>query len=34
QPVDYFTLLFKKSATGADMIMTWDEVEARLPMQF
>ncbi|MDB5195904.1 MAG: hypothetical protein JWP88_274, partial [Flaviaesturariibacter sp.] len=28
QPVEYFTLLFKKSATGADMIMTWDEVEA------
>lgn len=32
--IEYFTLLFKKSATGADMIMTWDDVEARLPISF
>lgn len=34
QPVEYFTLLFKKNTDGADMIMTWDEVEARLPISF
>jgi hypothetical protein len=34
QPIEYFTLLFQKTATGADMIMTWDEVETRLPISF
>jgi hypothetical protein len=34
QPVEYFTLVFKKNAAGADMVMTWDKVEARLPISF
>lgn len=34
QPIEYFTLLFQKTATGADMIMAWDEVETRLPISF
>jgi hypothetical protein len=34
QPIEYFTLLFQKTATGADMVMAWDEVETRLPILF
>lgn len=33
-PVEYFTLVFRETATGADMIMAWDDVEARLPISF
>jgi hypothetical protein len=34
QPVEYFTLVFQKTSTGADMVMAWDNVEARLPISF
>lgn len=31
---EYFTMWFEKSATGADLIITWDELLVRLPVQF
>jgi Protein of unknown function (DUF2911) len=32
--VEYFTMMFEKTATGADLIMAWENTEARLPVQF
>jgi hypothetical protein len=29
---EYFTMAFEKTATGADLIMAWDDTEARLPI--
>lgn len=34
QPIEYFTMVFEKTDSGADMIMTWDKVIVRLPFQF
>ena len=34
QQVEYFSMLFEKTATGADLVMAWEAVEARLPIQF
>ncbi|MDB5252300.1 MAG: hypothetical protein JWP27_1469 [Flaviaesturariibacter sp.] len=34
QPIEYFSLVFQKTAAGADMVMAWDTVEARLPFSF
>jgi hypothetical protein len=34
QPVEYYSMVFEKTGTGADLVMAWDEVEARLPVQF
>ena len=34
QPVEYFTMDFLKTATGADLLMAWENTEARLPLQF
>ncbi|MBS1509680.1 MAG: DUF2911 domain-containing protein [Bacteroidetes bacterium] len=31
---EYLTMLFQKSATGADLLMTWDTVKAVLPITF
>lgn len=33
-PVEYFSMVFKKSPSGADLIIAWDTVVARLPLQF
>ncbi len=33
-PIEYFTMAFEDSQTGANLIMTWDEVIARLPLNF
>lgn len=33
-PVEPFTIMFSKSATGADMIIAWDEVMATVPLAF
>ncbi|TAL42738.1 MAG: DUF2911 domain-containing protein [Chitinophagaceae bacterium] len=33
-PVEYFTMAFEKNNSGADLIMTWDDVVARLPISF
>jgi hypothetical protein len=32
--LEFFTMVFEKSATGADLLMAWDNVEARLPISF
>lgn len=34
QSLEDFTMVFKKTNTGADLLMAWDNVEARLPFQF
>ena len=31
---EYFTIIFQQTATGADLLMIWDNVEARLPLSF
>ncbi len=30
--IEYFTMVFQPAATGADLIMAWDEVQVRLPI--
>lgn len=32
--VEYFTMVFKKTDPGADLVMAWDDVSARLPIIF
>lgn len=32
--LEYFTMAFEKSEPGADLVMAWDNVEARLPFKF
>ncbi|MBC7948373.1 MAG: DUF2911 domain-containing protein [Chitinophagaceae bacterium] len=32
--IEYFTIVFEKTTTGADMIMAWGDVIARLPLSF
>jgi hypothetical protein len=32
--LEYFSLVFEKTANGADLLMGWENVEARLPFQF
>ncbi len=32
--LEYFTIVFEKTVSGADMIMAWDNLEARLPVNF
>ncbi len=34
QPVEYFSMAFQKADNGADLVMAWDTVVARLPIQF
>lgn len=34
QPVEFFTMNFEKTATGADLLMAWENTEVRLPLQF
>jgi hypothetical protein len=31
---EYFTAVFEKTTTGADLVLTWENREARLPLQF
>ena len=31
-PIEYFTMAFEPTANGANLIMTWDDVLARLPV--
>jgi hypothetical protein len=33
-PLEYCTVVFEKTATGADLVMAWDDVIARLPISF
>ena len=32
--IEYFTMVFQESPTGADLIMVWDNVKAVLPISF
>jgi hypothetical protein len=32
--LEYFTMIFEKTNTGADLLMAWDNLEARLPFRF
>lgn len=32
--IEYFTMAFQKSAAGADLLMTWGDVKAALPLAF
>ncbi|HEU4903204.1 MAG TPA: DUF2911 domain-containing protein [Flavisolibacter sp.] len=34
QTIEYFTMVFEKTASGADLVMAWEGMEARLPIQF
>ncbi|MDP4264713.1 MAG: DUF2911 domain-containing protein [Bacteroidota bacterium] len=33
-PLEYFTMVFEKTDKGADLIMAWDDVLAKLPINF
>jgi hypothetical protein len=32
--LEFFTMIFEKTGTGADLLMSWDSTEARLPIRF
>ena len=32
--LEYFTMIFEKTSTGAELLMAWDNLEARLPFRF
>lgn len=32
--LEYYTMLFQKTDAGADLLMAWDNLEARLPFRF
>lgn len=32
--LEYYTMVFQKTNTGADLLMAWDSLEARLPFRF
>ena len=34
QSVEYFSIVFQNTPTGADLVMAWDNVEVRLPIQY
>jgi hypothetical protein len=34
QSVEYFSMIFQPVSGGADLVMAWDNVEARLPLQY
>lgn len=34
QMLEYFSMVFQHTATGADLVMAWENVEARLPIQY
>jgi hypothetical protein len=34
QVVEHFTMVFEKTDAGADLVMAWEDKEARLPLQF
>lgn len=33
-PVEFFTMVFQKGNTGADLLMAWENVMAKLPLSF
>lgn len=34
RPIEYFTIVFEKTTTGAVMLMAWDDLVAKLPIEF
>lgn len=34
QSVEYFSIIFQTVDSGAELLMAWDNVEARLPLQY
>jgi len=34
QSVEYFSMVFQAKEQGSDLVMAWDSVEARLPLQY
>ncbi|GAC1421091.1 MAG: hypothetical protein NVS1B13_10270 [Flavisolibacter sp.] len=34
QEIEYFTIVFEKTKIGADLIIAWDNIEARLPLEY
>jgi hypothetical protein len=32
--LEYYTMVFEKKGEGAELVMAWDDIEARLPIQF
>jgi hypothetical protein len=34
QSIEYFTMVFEKKDYGADLLMAWDQIEARLPFHY
>ncbi|HEY6062153.1 MAG TPA: DUF2911 domain-containing protein [Chitinophagaceae bacterium] len=32
--LEYYTMIFEKTSTGAELLMAWDNLEARLPFRF
>ena len=32
--IEYFSMVFQPAPGGADLVMAWDDVEARLPLQY
>lgn len=32
KPIEYFTMVFEKTGTGADLLMAWDDLVAKLPI--
>lgn len=34
QAVEFFSMTFQSTSAGADLVMAWDNVEARLPLQY
>lgn len=34
KPIEYFTMVFEKTETGADLLMAWDDLVAKLPIDF
>jgi hypothetical protein len=33
-PLEYYTMVFEKTDSGADLIMAWDDIVAKLPINF
>ena len=34
QSVEYFSIVFKETPKGADLVMAWDDTEARMPIEY
>jgi hypothetical protein len=32
--IEYFSMVFQPATGGADLVMAWDDIEVRLPIQY